>query len=235
MMNLLIGNFDLFIWALSIRLLFSVSIKKIRLCNLKTDDGCTNFLKWRNVPKIIESLSVDGSTGQQIESSKVDPSTGAVIPSLSCHVLTWNSYVLWPLESSPTYLFILWRLENSIIDSFRFCDFFLLLLNRENLGVTIGEICSCSWWNSKFVSRNVQHPSGLDRHIVVGTRRIRLLRQLGGKTCFHQILIESDSIIACESWALEDDQIRGSRCGSFLTQKHIENHEGYFLLNKSRG
>lgn len=88
MMNLLIGNFDLFIWALSIRLLFSVSIKKICLCNLKTDDGCTNILKRRNVPKIIESLSVDGSTGQQIESSKVDPSTGAVIPSLSCHVLT---------------------------------------------------------------------------------------------------------------------------------------------------
>ncbi|GMY12552.1 ultraviolet-B receptor UVR8 isoform X2 [Fagus crenata] len=30
----------------------------------------------RNIPKIIESLSVDGSGGQQIESSKVDPSSG---------------------------------------------------------------------------------------------------------------------------------------------------------------
>ncbi|BBH02500.1 hypothetical protein Prudu_013083 [Prunus dulcis] len=30
----------------------------------------------RNVPTIIESLSVDGSTGLQIESSKVDPATG---------------------------------------------------------------------------------------------------------------------------------------------------------------
>ena len=32
----------------------------------------------RNIPKIIESLSVDGSSGQQIESSNVDPSSGAV-------------------------------------------------------------------------------------------------------------------------------------------------------------
>lgn len=30
----------------------------------------------RNIPKIIESLSVDGSSGQQIESSNVDPSSG---------------------------------------------------------------------------------------------------------------------------------------------------------------
>lgn len=30
----------------------------------------------RNIPKIIESLSVDGSSGQQIESSKVNPSSG---------------------------------------------------------------------------------------------------------------------------------------------------------------
>ncbi|KAK6923492.1 Regulator of chromosome condensation, RCC1 [Dillenia turbinata] len=32
----------------------------------------------RNVPKIVESLSVDGSGGQQIESSKVDPSSGLI-------------------------------------------------------------------------------------------------------------------------------------------------------------
>lgn len=32
----------------------------------------------RNVPKIIEALSVDGDSGKQIESSNVDPSSGAV-------------------------------------------------------------------------------------------------------------------------------------------------------------
>uniref|UniRef100_A0A7N2MU36 Ultraviolet-B receptor UVR8 n=1 Tax=Quercus lobata TaxID=97700 RepID=A0A7N2MU36_QUELO len=37
----------------------------------------------RNIPKIIESLSVDGSSGQQIESSNVDPSSGKTWVSLS--------------------------------------------------------------------------------------------------------------------------------------------------------
>ncbi|XP_028059679.1 putative pentatricopeptide repeat-containing protein At3g11460, mitochondrial [Camellia sinensis] len=35
----------------------------------------------RNIPKMIESLSADGSSGQQIESSKLDPSTGKALVS----------------------------------------------------------------------------------------------------------------------------------------------------------
>ena len=34
------------------------------------------ILIFRNVPKIIEALSIDGSSGQQIESSKLDPLSG---------------------------------------------------------------------------------------------------------------------------------------------------------------
>jgi hypothetical protein len=33
----------------------------------------------RNLPKIIEALSADGSGGHQIEASTVDPSLGAVL------------------------------------------------------------------------------------------------------------------------------------------------------------
>lgn len=36
------------------------------------------ILIFRNVPKIIEALSTDGSSGQQIESSKLDPLSGGV-------------------------------------------------------------------------------------------------------------------------------------------------------------
>ena len=36
------------------------------------------ILIFRNVPKIIEALSIDGSCGQQIESSKLDPLSGVV-------------------------------------------------------------------------------------------------------------------------------------------------------------
>ncbi|MBA0570257.1 hypothetical protein Golob_003936, partial [Gossypium lobatum] len=50
----------------------------------------------RNVPKIIEALSVDGSSGQQIESSKLDPLSGK----------TWVSpterYAIVPDESGQT-------------------------------------------------------------------------------------------------------------------------------------
>lgn len=34
------------------------------------------FGLYRNSPKIIEALSVDGASGQQIESSNFDPSSG---------------------------------------------------------------------------------------------------------------------------------------------------------------
>jgi len=34
------------------------------------------FGVYRNFPKIIEALSVDGASGQHIESSNIDPSSG---------------------------------------------------------------------------------------------------------------------------------------------------------------
>lgn len=36
------------------------------------------FLSFRNVPKIIDALNMDGSSGQQIEASKVDISSGSI-------------------------------------------------------------------------------------------------------------------------------------------------------------
>lgn len=43
-----------------------------------TDDVYFSFYgQWSNIPKLIEALSEDGSSGQNIEASNVDPSAGA--------------------------------------------------------------------------------------------------------------------------------------------------------------
>ena len=44
----------------------------------------------RNIPKIIESLSVDGASGQQIESSNVDPSSGAVFTEKKIYIYIYR-------------------------------------------------------------------------------------------------------------------------------------------------
>lgn len=64
---------------------YTLSLNMIRevrnnvLFSLVVDQVVTiSVLIVRNAPKIIEALSVDGSSGQQIESSKRDPLSGAV-------------------------------------------------------------------------------------------------------------------------------------------------------------
>lgn len=45
---------------------------------LMTADVYFSFYgQWSNIPKLIEALSEDGSSGQHIEASNVDPSAGA--------------------------------------------------------------------------------------------------------------------------------------------------------------
>ena len=80
-----------------------------------------HFGIYRNAPKIIEALSVDGSCGQHIESSMADhPSSGALLSAL--------------------FIVLFTLLLASLLQT----DRFILRIYRENLGLTIREICNCS-------------------------------------------------------------------------------------------
>lgn len=84
----------------------------------------------RNVPKIIELLSTDGSSGQHIEASKVDISSGF-----------------------PCCFFPLIRILSVFITYY---DMFLIFITRQKLGIAYSKIRSRPKWKCKFVH---DHPA----------------------------------------------------------------------------
>lgn len=78
------------------------------------------FEHWRNVPKIIESLSVDGSSGQLIESSKVDPSSGMSLVLGVLAFVSLDTMVIW-CSKELKYFFEQRNLGSHLLSDMQLC------------------------------------------------------------------------------------------------------------------